>query len=251
MHFVSLSATAVAEIAELAAARCALETGSTAARLWQQEHRESAAWNALETLVQPMRSTGSGTTRPGVAEAASLLDSYAQLAGSLLKNFSGLCLLDGELKPRGQSAGVDAMAIVHWLSSLHWDDTGNRASEGFAYGRGQWLSAVPLEQSDGMLLGVFCIQQSLSHPPMQPSRHASAIATQLRPLLDCLLLLRRLKSRRPGGFDDHLRRSLQRRLGQRAGAVRAATPMGVDTDAATLGLHLLSDVLVKEIASGG
>src|ERR1700683_4058551 len=115
-----------------------------------------------------------------------LLASYAQLAASLLKDVSGICLLDFELKPRGQSSALNPGAIKRWLQSLRWEGTDNRAPSGIAQGSDQWLTAIPLEQSDATLLGVFCVRQLLLQPPTQPSRHAIAVAQQLKPLLDCV-----------------------------------------------------------------
>src|SRR5208282_5889979 len=44
----------------------------------------------------------------------------------------------------------------------------------------------PLEQTDGTLLGAFCVQQSLTHGPAQLNRHAADMARRLKPLLDCM-----------------------------------------------------------------
>jgi diguanylate cyclase (GGDEF)-like protein len=115
-----------------------------------------------------------------------LFDSYAQLAGSLLKDLSGLCLLDCDLRVRGVSDTVNSKTITQWVRSLRWDDFDDPAPAGIAHGRGQWLSAIPLLQTDGVLLGAFCIQQSLASPPTQASRHAADVARLLKPLLDCV-----------------------------------------------------------------
>jgi len=115
-----------------------------------------------------------------------MFTAYAQLAASLLKDLSGICLMDFDLRPRGQSSTLNPEAIKRWLQSLRWDGTGDRTPAGTAQGRGEWLTAIPLEQSDGTLLGVFCVQQSLAHAPAQPLRHAANVAQQLKPLLDCV-----------------------------------------------------------------
>jgi diguanylate cyclase (GGDEF)-like protein len=125
----------------------------------------------------------------GAHSAASvdpMFASYEQLAGSLLKNLSGVCLLESDLRSRGQSSTLKPEAITKWVRSLHWDTGHDRTPAGVAHGRGQWLSAIPLEQSDGSLLGVFCVRQSLANPPAQPARHAGDVAQQLKPLLDCV-----------------------------------------------------------------
>src|ERR1700693_3330879 len=112
--------------------------------------------------------------------------SYEQLAGSLLKDLSGVCLLESDLRSRGQSSTLNPEVIAKWLRSLRWDSAHERTPAGVAQGRGQWLSAIPLEQSDGSLLGAFCVRQSLANPPAQPARHAAHVAQQLKPLLDCV-----------------------------------------------------------------
>jgi diguanylate cyclase (GGDEF)-like protein len=78
-------------------------------------------------------------------------------------------------------------AIKRWLQSLRWDGgTDDRTPTGIAQGGDQWLTAIPLEQTHGALLGAFCVRQSLLHPPAQPSRHAATVAQKLKPLLDCV-----------------------------------------------------------------
>jgi len=45
---------------------------------------------------------------------------------------------------------------------------------------------MALQQTDGSLLGVFCVSLRIGESPMQPARVAADIALQLRPLLDCI-----------------------------------------------------------------
>jgi hypothetical protein len=104
----------------------------------------------------------------------------------LLKNLSGVCLLGSDLRSRGQSSTLKPEAIAKWLRSLRWDAGHDRTPAGVAEGRGQWLSAIPLEQSDGSFLVAFCVRQSLANPPAQPARHAADVAQKLKPLLDCV-----------------------------------------------------------------
>jgi len=115
-----------------------------------------------------------------------LFDSYCQLAGSLLGDLCGACLLDAELNSNGATAGVSATAIGAWLRGRDWNRGQALAPEGMAPGQGLWLTAIPLQQSDGALLGVFCVQQALSRAPTEPSRHGTDIARRLKPLLDCV-----------------------------------------------------------------
>jgi diguanylate cyclase (GGDEF)-like protein len=115
-----------------------------------------------------------------------MFPSYAQLAQGLVKDVSGLCLLDARLKVRGQSSRLNAGPIVAWLRGLTWHGTADRHPTSTAHNGCEWVSAVPIEQTDGALLGVFCVCQTLVQRPTQPQRHAEQIAGQLKPLLDCI-----------------------------------------------------------------
>ncbi len=119
-------------------------------------------------------------------DADPMFPSYVQLAHSLLKDVSGLCLLDGGFKVRGHSGALNVTAITNWLRSLNWHGVDERPPAGAAHDRSQWLSAVPIEQTDGALLGVFCVCQTLPCPPTQPQRHAEDVAHLVKPLLDCI-----------------------------------------------------------------
>ena len=115
-----------------------------------------------------------------------MFSSYVQLAHGLVKDLSGVCLLDAGLRVRGHSSGLNVTSITKWLQSLGWEGVTERPAVGIAHDRRRWLSALPLEQTDGALLGVFCVCQSLSQPPTQPHRHAQDVAHRLKPLLDCI-----------------------------------------------------------------
>jgi diguanylate cyclase (GGDEF)-like protein len=115
-----------------------------------------------------------------------LLTSYAQLAKSLVGDSTGICLFDHELRPRGQTPKLKMSAIARWVNTLNWLGGPERSAQVTSLERGQWLTAIPLEQSDGALLGVFCIQQERSQPPARPSWHAAELQRALKPLLDCV-----------------------------------------------------------------
>lgn len=115
-----------------------------------------------------------------------IFDSYVQLAGSLLGNLSGLCLLDAGLKPLGHTQTVKPAVVAAWLHSRGWDGELNRVADGMADGAGQWLTAIPVEQTDGTLLGVFCARQAVNTAPADALRHAAQVARMLKPLVDCV-----------------------------------------------------------------
>jgi diguanylate cyclase (GGDEF)-like protein len=112
--------------------------------------------------------------------------SYVALANGLVGDLGGICLLDGKLKARGQSGDLTAEPLTKWIVSLGWNDLHTREPAARAQGSGRWCAAIPIEQTDGTLLGVFCVCQTLASPPTQPSRFASALSVRLRPLLDCM-----------------------------------------------------------------
>jgi diguanylate cyclase (GGDEF)-like protein len=107
------------------------------------------------------------------------------LAKSLIGEAAGICLFDRALQPRGQTPDLKMPAVTRWVKSLGWVEATARSPETTSLARGQWLSAIPLEQ-DGSLLGVFCIQQERKEPPARPSQHAAELQRALKPLLDCV-----------------------------------------------------------------
>jgi hypothetical protein len=147
---------------------------SSRRRFPRHQRRSSASCKPVVTLARVLRDFGSTRmSNKGVRPAASvdpMFASYEQLAGSLLKNLSGVCLLESDLSSRGQTSTLKPEALTKWLRALRWDSVHDRTPAGVAYGRGQWLSAIPLEQSDGSLLGAFCVRQSLANLPAQPAR---------------------------------------------------------------------------------
>jgi diguanylate cyclase (GGDEF)-like protein len=127
-------------------------------------------------------SNASHSPRP----ADSSFESYVALANGLLADLTGICLLDGSLKPRGQHGELTGASIVKWVRSLDWTESHDLqppAGIRIAY---RWWTAIPLQQTDGSLLGVFCVSQRLAESATQPARVAADVALRLRPLLDCI-----------------------------------------------------------------
>jgi diguanylate cyclase (GGDEF)-like protein len=115
-----------------------------------------------------------------------LFNSYFQLAVGLLPDADALCLFDAKLRTRGHAATVLPGPIAKWLRSLGWDHDVERHPASIGHGPGRWLTAVPVEESDGTLLGVFCVCQQRTATPAHPGRHAAQIAAKLQPLLNCV-----------------------------------------------------------------
>jgi diguanylate cyclase (GGDEF)-like protein len=115
-----------------------------------------------------------------------LFNSYGQLAVGLVPDAEGLCLFDAKLKTRGHAATLPPAPIAKWLRGLGWEGERERKAASLPHGAGHWLTAIPLEESDGTFLGVFCIRQRRSAAPTQPGQHAAELAHRLKPLLDCV-----------------------------------------------------------------
>jgi diguanylate cyclase (GGDEF)-like protein len=116
----------------------------------------------------------------------SLLTSYAQLAKGLIGKSTGICLFDDRLQPRGFTPGLDSAWIGRWVKTLPWKDAAERAAVAVSPSAGQWLTAIPLQHSDGTLLGVFCIQEGRQAAPDRTAQYAGDIQRTLKPLMDCV-----------------------------------------------------------------
>jgi len=115
-----------------------------------------------------------------------LFNSYSQLAIGLVPDAEALCLFDATFKCRGHDVSLPPAPIVKWLRGLGWDTDAEHTAASIAERDGRWLTAVPLEESDGTLLGVFCISRKRSGGTAQPGRYAADLAHRLKPLLDCM-----------------------------------------------------------------
>ncbi len=125
-------------------------------------------------------------TRATHSPEDSLLTSYAQLARGLIGQSSGVCLFDEELRPRGCTPGLDLAWIDRWIKALRWVDAADRVAASTSPSPGQWLTAMPLQHSDGSLFGVFCFQESREEAPVVPVEYAAEIQLRLNPLLGCV-----------------------------------------------------------------
>jgi diguanylate cyclase (GGDEF)-like protein len=115
-----------------------------------------------------------------------LFDSYVALANGLVADSTGIGLLDAALQPRGQSGEVDATLLSKWAQTLHWTEMQERAPTARAFAALHLWVIMPIEQSDGSLLGAFCVSRRVAAIPTQPARWAGEIALRLKPLLDCV-----------------------------------------------------------------
>ena len=112
--------------------------------------------------------------------------SYVPLAIGLVGDLTGICLLDGSLRPRGKYGELAGGATTKWIRSLEWSELNEPVPTASGFGSDQWWTGIPLKRSDGTLIGVFCGSQSVASAPAQPSRFAADLALRLKPLLDCI-----------------------------------------------------------------
>ena len=115
-----------------------------------------------------------------------LFTSYIALANALAGDLGGVCLLNGNLQSRGHSGELQVEAVKAWIQSLGWNDLDERLPAARPQPSKRCWVAIPIEQTDGTLLGVFCVSQLLAAVPTQPSRHARDLGIRLKPLLDCI-----------------------------------------------------------------
>jgi hypothetical protein len=116
----------------------------------------------------------------------SLLTSYSQLAKGLIGHSTGICLFDDRLQPRGCTPDLNLAWIERWVKTLRWTEAAQRTAAAISPCAGQWLTAMPLQHSDGVLLGVFCIQEARQQAPTKTSQYARETQHALKPLMDCV-----------------------------------------------------------------
>src|SRR5580698_7256063 len=135
---------------------CTSPCGLSAKRVGSVQKRADAS-----QAVLPGSDAGVDRARRAAPADDAMFSSYAQLAHTLLNDVSGVCLLDGKLRSCGQTGASEPEPIARSLRALGWTDSEPRVPVALAQGQGQYLTAVPLLQDDGVLLGVFCVQRAL------------------------------------------------------------------------------------------
>ena len=115
-----------------------------------------------------------------------IFESYVALARGLIGDLDGICMLDGAFKPRADYGELRGEPAATWIRSLGWDGDADCLPAAIGRGQGVWWVGIPLCQSDGKLLGIFCVSRKSTALPIQPSRFASDLASRLKPLLDCI-----------------------------------------------------------------
>jgi len=115
-----------------------------------------------------------------------IFPSYVALANGLVPGLAGIGMLDAALNPVQQSGKLKIQKFAEWVRALRWADTPPGSPAARAGESPDWWVAIPLQDSHGLMLGVFCVIQPQPHPPTQPTRLAVDLAQRLKPLLDCV-----------------------------------------------------------------
>ena len=118
--------------------------------------------------------------------ADSIFESYARLAQGLIGEIAGACLLDGERRVLGTYGNILLAGIRPWIDELGWNGTLARQPAARLMASNQLVCAIPLEQTDTTLIGIFCVQQAVNSAPGNTSRYAADLGRRLKPLLDCV-----------------------------------------------------------------
>ncbi len=116
-----------------------------------------------------------------------MLISYAQLTSTLITGVSAVCLLDCQLGLLGASGVVDEHFIARGISAGGWPTSGSRTPMYLSSSGGGCVVAISLEQSDGSLLGAFCLQlaapSGVSPSQFAPGRRSLRTTTSSRQAL--------------------------------------------------------------------
>jgi diguanylate cyclase (GGDEF)-like protein len=125
-------------------------------------------------------------SKKNVSRAKPMFDSYTALTLSLAADLTGICLLDEGLKSWGEFGDLRAAVTTSWIRSLDLLNSSKRMPISACPGAGQWWTAIPLEESDGVLVGVFCVSGPGPRNGERPAHHAAQLAKRLKPLLGCV-----------------------------------------------------------------
>ncbi|HTV80457.1 MAG TPA: bifunctional diguanylate cyclase/phosphodiesterase [Steroidobacteraceae bacterium] len=114
--------------------------------------------------------------------SSALFESYVQLTEGLLPNVTGICLLDGQLRPQGEHGDLAAAELMPALRARSGASR-PQEPESVELRAGCQTCLIPLAQTDGVLLGYFCVQHGRDS---NPAIGTEATARKLKPVLDCL-----------------------------------------------------------------
>ena len=115
---------------------------------------------------------------------AEIFSSYEGLAISLMPELLGISVCDAKLNSWGQSGDLRGENRSKWLRSVGPRAATDHSPRSIDADNGARWTAIPIADSDGALLGIFCI--SIPGAVQPEARRAARVAAQLKPLLDCV-----------------------------------------------------------------
>ncbi len=123
-----------------------------------------------------------------MASGEAMFASYAQIARALVKNLTGLVLLDGRLGEIGHAGTLAVSAAQERIRALGWLNRQRARREPALLKNSprHFAVAVPLELSEGRLLGVLCVELPVPPKARITDAHVRALAQQLKPVLGSL-----------------------------------------------------------------
>jgi diguanylate cyclase (GGDEF)-like protein len=155
-------------------------TGNSRTLILLSDYEPEGANRQMAEHKHPDSASHAGTAGP-------LFASYVQLTEVLLENVTGICLLDGRLCCQGEHGGLKAGSVLPAVESSMKHGELRHVPNSLEQGHRLRVTIIPLEQTDGVLLGVFCVQQRAGKEiATSATAYAESIARTLRPVLDCL-----------------------------------------------------------------
>jgi diguanylate cyclase (GGDEF)-like protein len=115
---------------------------------------------------------------------ADIFSSYVGLATGLMPELLGIGVCDAKFQSWGQSGDFRDEKRDKWFRSLGPQAAKELSPVSIDVDSGARWTAIPIAESDGGLLGIFCI--SLPSTEILGARRSTQIAAQLKPLLDCV-----------------------------------------------------------------
>jgi diguanylate cyclase (GGDEF)-like protein len=121
---------------------------------------------------------------PANSRVADIFASYVGLAAGLMPELLGIGVYDSKLKSWGQSGDLQGDKSAAWLRTLDRAPGYDPPPVSFDAGAGHRWIAIPIAQSDGTFLGIFCV--SHTQRDKGPTPRISQVVAHLKPLIDCV-----------------------------------------------------------------
>jgi diguanylate cyclase (GGDEF)-like protein len=143
--------------------------------------------NAADTTMPNAKARSGAPT----AAVSALFDSYVQLTEGLLEDVTGVCLFDERLRCLGEQGGLKAPAVsaairIFISKTIIRKERLRHGAHSIEQTAELRVTIIPLSQTDGAVLGFFCVQQEPAKTVKSGGAYARATAQILKPVLDCL-----------------------------------------------------------------